>query len=85
MNNNISSEEIQKYQKYLNEFVRHLRRTLKEYKHNVYSVIFSAIHKLIWESVEIKYTGYSHFDEYTKVTRRQLNLILENTKPAFEN
>jgi hypothetical protein len=80
MNDNISSEEIKKYKKYLDKFLICLERTLKEYMHKVYSVIFSAIHELIWEAVEVKYTGYSHFDEYTKVTRKQLKMILEGTK-----
>lgn len=51
----LTADEIRRYKKYHDHFSFFLRSALDKYKHKLFSVIFSLLHKRLWEEFELKF------------------------------
>ena len=75
----LKAEEISRYNKYFDRFYNFLQKTLRDFKHKLFAVIFAVLHGRLWESWELDMFGCSYYEESTDFRYDDLRALLEST------
>lgn len=75
-----TADERKRYKSYYKHFCYFMSKSLRDFKHRLYSVIFALLHKRLWESFELNYFGRSFYEDAVGFRYKDVCALLESTK-----